>query len=48
MLFIIYVFILIILSVLVVKELFAENDWRKQIALVMVLIPFILRILQIK
>jgi len=48
MLFWIYVMILVVLSVLLIKEMFTEKDWRKQIALVMVLIPFILRILQIK
>ena len=48
MLFTIYILILVLLSVIIIKELFEEKDWRKQIALVMVLIPFILRILQIK
>ena len=48
MLFTIYILILVLLSVIIIKELFEEKDWRKQIALIMVLIPFILRILQIK
>lgn len=48
MLFYTYILILIFISIIVVKELFEEKDWKKQIALVMVLIPFILRILQIK
>ncbi len=48
MLFWIYIIILSILTVFVMIELFSEKQWKKQIAFVMILIPFILRILQIK
>jgi hypothetical protein len=48
MLFWIYIVILTILSIFVTIEFFSEKHWKKQIAFVMILIPFILRILQIK
>ncbi|MHC1738129.1 MAG: hypothetical protein AB9882_08985 [Ignavibacteriaceae bacterium] len=48
MLFWIYIIILILLTAIVGMELFREKEWKKQIAYVMILIPFILRILQIK
>lgn len=48
MLFWIYIVILTILSIFVIIEFFSEKQWKKQIAFVMILIPFILRILQIK
>ncbi len=48
MLFWIYWLIVLFLSGIIIKELFTEKDWRKQIALVMVLIVFVLRILLIK
>jgi hypothetical protein len=44
----IYTLIIGFLSVIVLAELFGENDWKKQIALAMVLLVFILRVLQIK
>jgi hypothetical protein len=43
-----YVVIALFIAVLVVRELFAERSWRNQIALALVLIPLVLRILQIK
>jgi len=48
MLFTIYILILLLLATIVVIELFKEMEWKKQIAYVMILIPFVLRILQIK
>jgi hypothetical protein len=48
MLFWIYILIITYFTVIVIMELFSEKDWKKQIALMMVLVPFILRILQIK
>ncbi|MBU1101799.1 MAG: hypothetical protein KKA84_15485 [Bacteroidetes bacterium] len=48
MIFWLYIVILVLLSLVIVKEMFEERDWKKQIALVMVLIPFILRIFLIK
>ena len=48
MLFWIYIIITALFSIITVAELFSEKDWKKQIAWVMILIPFILRILQIK
>jgi hypothetical protein len=48
MLFWIYILIAVLITGIVLVELFSEKDWKKQIALAMLLIPFILRILQIK
>ncbi|MBN2093436.1 hypothetical protein JW964_27675 [candidate division KSB1 bacterium] len=48
MLFWIYIAIVLFLTIIILNELFNEKDWRKQIALAMLLIVFILRILQIK
>lgn len=48
MLFWFYIAIVLILSTIIIVELFTETNWRKQIALAMLLIPFILRILMIK
>lgn len=48
MLFWIYILIVVLVTVITLVELFSERDWKKQIALAMLLIPFILRILQIK
>ena len=48
MLFWIYILIAVLITWIVLAELFSEKDWKKQIALAMLLIPFILRILQIK
>jgi hypothetical protein len=43
-----YIAIAVFLFVLVLRELFAERNWRNQIALALVLIPLVLRILHIK
>ncbi|MDP2883423.1 MAG: hypothetical protein Q8P51_00160 [Ignavibacteria bacterium] len=43
-----YIAIAGFLFVLVLRELFAEQNWRNQIALALVLIPLALRILHIK
>ncbi|MDY0080029.1 MAG: hypothetical protein GX452_13155 [Ignavibacteriales bacterium] len=43
-----YILILVLLTTVVGIELFREKEWKKQMAYVMILIPFILRILQIK
>ncbi|MBN2226157.1 MAG: hypothetical protein JW763_02215 [candidate division Zixibacteria bacterium] len=48
MLYWIYVLITVFLTVLIVMELFTEKNWKQQIALAMLLLPFVLRILQIK
>ena len=48
MIFWIYILIVTFISGIIVKELFEERDWKKQIALILVLIPFILRIFLIK
>jgi hypothetical protein len=48
MLFLIYILIVVFLAFIVLIELFSEKEWKRQIAYVMILIPFILRILQIK
>nr|MBN2278078.1 hypothetical protein [candidate division Zixibacteria bacterium] len=48
MLYWIYVLITLFLSIIIIIELFSEKQWKKQIALAMVLLPFVLRILQIK
>jgi hypothetical protein len=43
-----YIAIAAFVVVLVIRELFAERNWRNQIALALVLIPLLLRILHIK
>jgi hypothetical protein len=43
-----YIAIAAFVVFLVVRELFAERNWRNQIALALVLIPLLLRILHIK
>jgi hypothetical protein len=43
-----YVVIAAFVFVLVIRELFFERNWRNQVALALVLIPLLLRILQIK
>ena len=43
-----YVLITAFVFVLIIRELFAERNWRNQVALVLVLIPLLLRILHIK
>ena len=48
MIFWLYIIILFVLSSVIIKELFEETNWKKQVALVMVLIPFLLRIFLIK
>lgn len=48
MLYWIYIVILAAISYAAIRELFDEKDWKKQIGYVMVLVPFILRILQVK
>jgi hypothetical protein len=44
----IYIGIAVFVFILVLRELFAEQYWRNQIALALVLIPLVLRILHIK
>jgi len=46
--YIIYTIILIFVTVILVIEFFKERDWRKLIAVAMVLLVFFLRIFQIK
>ncbi len=48
MLFWIYIVITLFITVVIVTELFTEKDWKKQIALAMLLLPFVLRVLLIK
>jgi hypothetical protein len=43
-----YILIAALVVVLVIRELFAERNWRNQMALALVLIPLFLRILHIK
>jgi hypothetical protein len=43
-----YVVIAAFVVAVVVRELFAERNWRNQVALALVLIPLLLRILHIK
>jgi hypothetical protein len=44
----VYIVLTAVVLVLVVMELIHEKRWRNQIALAIILIPLILRILQIK
>jgi hypothetical protein len=48
MLYVIYIAIALLILLLVVRELFLERQWRNQIALAMIIIPLVLRILQVK
>ncbi len=48
MLYWIYIAIVILITFIVFVEMFSEKDWKKQISLAMLLIPFLLRIFQIK
>lgn len=48
MLFWIYILIAAFITITIIAELLSERNWKKQLALAMVLIPFILRILLIK
>jgi len=48
MLFWVYMLIVVWIAVLLVMELFGERNWRRQVALSLLLIPFVLRILQLK
>lgn len=48
MIFWIYIGIAVIVTAVVLAELFTEKDWRKQIALALVLIPLLLRIFLVK
>lgn len=44
----VYIAIACAVGLLVVVELLKEKDWRQQIAMTLILVPFILRILHIK
>ncbi len=44
----IYIGLAVYCLALLVVELFQEKRWREQVALMMILIPFVLRILHIK
>jgi hypothetical protein len=44
----IYIVIVGLVAALIVLELFHEQKWRNQLALAILLIPFILRLLHIK
>jgi len=48
MLYWVYIVMTGYLSAIVLWELFAEKGWKKQVALAMVLLIFVLRVLQIK
>lgn len=48
MLYIIYIAIALLILILIVRELFQERQWRNQIALALILIPLVLRVLQVK
>ena len=48
MLFYIYIIISVIIALLIIKEMFVEKDWKNQISLALLLIPFLLRIFLIK
>jgi hypothetical protein len=46
--YIIYSVILLYITIILVLEFFREKDWRKLVAVSMVLLVFTLRLLQIK
>lgn len=47
-LYIVYTIILLYLAVVVALEFFSEKRWKNQIAIVMVLLIFTMRLLQVK
>lgn len=48
MLYWVYILMAAYISILILIEMFAEKAWKKQMALAMVLLIFVLRVLQIK
>jgi len=44
----IYIVLAAFVAYLVLRELFAQKDWRTQVTLALVLIPLVLRILHVK
>ena len=48
MLFTVYLVIVALITGILFKEIFTEKDWRKQIAIAMVILIFVLRIFLIK
>ncbi|MCX6136523.1 MAG: hypothetical protein NTV54_03395 [Ignavibacteriales bacterium] len=48
MLFYLYIIITIVIAAVILAELFREKSWRHQAAMVIILIPLVLRIFQIK
>jgi len=48
MLFWSYILITALFAVIVTQELFRERNWRQQLAMVLVLVPLVLRVLLIK
>jgi ABC-type molybdate transport system permease subunit len=48
MLSLLYILITVIIAALVSVEMFREKSWRHQLAMALILMPLILRILQIK
>jgi hypothetical protein len=48
MIFYLYILIAAITAAIIVAELFREKSWRHQLAMVIILIPLVLRIFHIK
>lgn len=48
MLFYLYIIIAAVIAAIVLMELFREKSWRHQLAMVIILIPLLLRIFHIK
>jgi hypothetical protein len=48
MLFYVYIIITAVIAAIVLMELFREKSWRHQLAMVIIIIPLVLRVLQIK
>jgi len=48
MVFYLYIIIAAITAAIIVAELYRETNWRHQLAMVIILIPLVLRVCQVK
>ncbi|MBW7888157.1 MAG: hypothetical protein H3C35_07340 [Bacteroidetes bacterium] len=48
MVFYLYIAITVIIALILLSELWKEKNWKQQLLIVIILLPLVLRILQIK
>jgi hypothetical protein len=48
MMFYFYIGITLLIALIILRELFKEENWKTQLALALILVPLVLRILMIK